>query len=62
VVEIRSTGSLGAWRGQRHAAAALNNGGGVANAWRTRRHFIEHVAGIRQLDLEVVLWHIPSIS
>ena len=35
------------WAGrQRHAAAALSNGGARSGAWRPRRHFIEHVARV----------------
>ena len=42
--EKRLASTLRAGR-QRHAAAALSNGGARSGAWRTRRHFVEHVAG-----------------
>ena len=31
---------------QRHAAAALSNGGARSGAWWPRRHFVEHVARV----------------
>jgi len=33
-------------RRQGHVAVELSYGGGPQLAWRTRRHFIDHVAGI----------------
>ena len=42
---------------QGHMAVELSNGGGAQLAWRTRRHFVEHVACSGVAGVGCVLGH-----
>jgi hypothetical protein len=47
-------------RRESSAGTRGNNGGGAPSAWRTRRHFIEHVAGSERGKVGVNLGRIQA--